>query len=703
MPLSFLVPAFLAGLAALAVPVAIHLTRRQTRRPQEFPSLMFLARIPHESTSRRRIHRWPLLLLRCAALALLVFAFARPFVETSAAGPLAIGGSDREVVILLDRSYSMGYGGLWANAVQAAREVLDGLGSSDRATLVLFDTGAEVIEESTADAAALRAALARAEPGPRGTRYAPALQYAQRVLSGSPLGQREVALISDFQRNAWDSEAGIMSTVRLPAGTVVNPIRVSGGSEINVTVASVSFQRSHAAGYERVAATARLTSHLAAAGTTVPVTLAIDGRVVETRAVDLESNGTATVRFPQITLPETGTARGTVRIPEDALPADNEFHFVLSSERPIGVLVLSTGGSATDGRLFIERALTIGEAPAFRVTSKRVEDLQPADLASASVVVLNQAAFPGGEVGQRLRRHVEEGGGLVLVMGGERSSGWETLFGSRAGSAVDHARAGGTALGFVDLGHPIFVPFSSPRSGDFTSARVFRYRELPDAGSHRVLARFGDGGAALVEAQLGTGRALAWTSGFDARSTDLPLQPVFLPFLHQVVKHAAGYTPARTWLEVGDPLGAAAAQRRGGEPYRLLVGPDGDRTPIEQATAIALDRPGFYELRGSGSAVDGTPLAVNVDRSESEVESFDPRELVAALTLDGEVSPLANVGGASLTTSEREERQSAWRYLLIVAFAMLALETLLSNRSRRSTSAAAPRSAPGGSRPAGVR
>jgi hypothetical protein len=247
MSLSFLVPAFLAGLAAIAIPVIIHLTRRQAQRTQEFPSLMFLARIPHESTSRRRIHRWPLLLMRCAALALLVFAFSRPFLDSGNAAVLTLEGVDREVVILLDRSYSMGYGDHWQRAVQAAREVVDGLRAGDRATLVLFDTGAEVVEESTASPGVLRSALSRVEPGARATRYAPALQYAQRVLSGSPLGQREITLISDFQRNAWDAEAGIIGQIRMPAGTVVTPVKVASGEVSNVTVASVSLQRSDAA------------------------------------------------------------------------------------------------------------------------------------------------------------------------------------------------------------------------------------------------------------------------------------------------------------------------------------------------------------------------------------------------------------------------------------------------------------------------
>src|SRR5690606_16990152 len=79
--LNFLVPAFLVGLISLAIPVLIHLSRRQTRDPVQFPSLMFLKKIPQETEERRQIHRWPLLLLRLLALLLLVLAFARPFID----------------------------------------------------------------------------------------------------------------------------------------------------------------------------------------------------------------------------------------------------------------------------------------------------------------------------------------------------------------------------------------------------------------------------------------------------------------------------------------------------------------------------------------------------------------------------------------------------------------------------------------------
>ena len=77
--MSFLAPLFFVGLAAIAVPILVHLIQRERKDVVEFPSLMFIRKIPYQSVERRRIHNWLLLLLRAAAMVLLVAAFTRPF------------------------------------------------------------------------------------------------------------------------------------------------------------------------------------------------------------------------------------------------------------------------------------------------------------------------------------------------------------------------------------------------------------------------------------------------------------------------------------------------------------------------------------------------------------------------------------------------------------------------------------------------
>src|SRR5450759_311737 len=173
--MTFLTPLFLAGLSAIAIPVLIHLIQREKKRVIEFPSLMFVRRIPYQSVRRRRIRHWLLLLLRAAALALIVAAFARPFLRQSAAAAV-VGGGARDIVILLDRSASMGYGDHWNRARDAARAVVRSLGADDRTTLVLFGRNAEENMRATSDRTRLEGAVTAARVSSGATRYGPALK-----------------------------------------------------------------------------------------------------------------------------------------------------------------------------------------------------------------------------------------------------------------------------------------------------------------------------------------------------------------------------------------------------------------------------------------------------------------------------------------------------------------------------------------------
>src|SRR5256714_6915073 len=110
--MGFVAPLILGAHATLAIPVLIHLIQREKKRVVQFPSLMFLRRIPYQSVRRRRIRHWALLIMRLAALALIVAAFARPFFRRDTLAAATQSGA-REAVILLDTSYSMGYGSPW--------------------------------------------------------------------------------------------------------------------------------------------------------------------------------------------------------------------------------------------------------------------------------------------------------------------------------------------------------------------------------------------------------------------------------------------------------------------------------------------------------------------------------------------------------------------------------------------------------------
>ncbi|MBR9990900.1 MAG: BatA and WFA domain-containing protein [Gemmatimonadetes bacterium] len=680
--MGLLAPAFLVGLAALAVPLLIHLIRRERHDAIEFPSLMFLSRIQQPIVKRRRIRNWWLFALRCLALILLAGAFARPFVDR---GPNALAQIDaaRELVILLDRSYSMGYGDRWDRAVAAAREAIEGMGPEDRVSLVLFDHAARMAMQPTADRMRLLEALDDARPGSGVTRYTPALKLAQSTLGASELPRLEAVLISDFQRAGWDGATG----AQLPAGAELRPVHITDANVANVAVTHVTLNRARVSNRERIA----LVAHLANRGSSavnVGVSFDVDGRTVQTVQAGVPPNGTSAVELQPVTLDDRAV-RATVRSGDDALAADNLFHVMLEPAPGLRVLIVEPPGR--DASLYLRRALELSEDPPFAVTTKRSAMPTAAELERTDVVVLNDILPPDGDAGRRLVDWIRSGGGVVLAAGDRTATAsWsEAARAIAAGTpdrVVDRVEDGGARLGFLDYSHPVFELFRAPRAGAFGAARFYRYRPVPAPDARAagdtsstgatILARFDDGSVAMVERPLGDGRAVVWGSTLDSYWTNLALEPVYLPLMHQVVKRAAGFTPARAWSTAGQIVDIAVA-----EDVPLVVNtPGGDRIDVDIAnTLLTMNEQGFYEVREARAG--GSTLrehAVNVDVSESDLTVVDPLEMMAALTTAGPDGRRS--AAVALAPSEQEKRQALWWYLLMIVFVLLAAEPVIANR-----------------------
>jgi hypothetical protein len=625
---------------------------------------------------RQSLRHWLLFALRAAAFVLLALAFARPFLGSSSRPAGVLGGATVRVV-LLDRSYSMGYRDRWPRAIAAARKAVESAGPEDRVALVQFDRAPESSGEPTTDRERLFADLDSARPGTEVTRYGPALRLAAEMIGASRLPRREVVLITDFQKTGWDGA----DDVRLPAGTTLTRVDLSLRDASNLAVTGVDLERDYQSGRERVIPSARLANKGPRPATDVTVSFDVDGRTVRQQRATLGPNTSSTVTFEPFPLPPTA-ARATVRVDPEALPADDAFHLVLAPGGDLPVLVLENGPPR--GRsLYVERALAIGHRPRFRVEVKDAAQLHPDDLSPGMLVVLDDAPPPAGPARRRLREFVEKGGGLLVVLGEKTAalawSGEEPpLLPEPPGPVVDRGADWGGTLAYLDYDHPVFELFRGPHSGDFSSARFFRYRSLP--AREGVLARFDDGGVALASRALGRGRVLVWTSPLDTSWSDLALQPVFLPFVHELVRYAAGHVLSPASHTTGEALDLSRepALARGDA---VVIGPSGRRSPLPRGTkALELAEPGFYEVRATPDGAALAVAAVNVDRAESDLAAMDPEELASAVTRPGPGAGVEAAAEPALTTGEHETRQALWRYVLMAALLLLATETVLSNR-----------------------
>jgi hypothetical protein len=675
---SFLSPLLLLGLGAIVVPILVHLIQRERKHVVEFPSLMFIQKIPYQSVRRRRIRHWFLLALRALAIALIVAAFARPFFSRGAVAAAAASGG-REIVILLDQSASMGYGDHWAQAQAAARKAVDSLGSGDRGSLVLFGRNAEEHVRSTSDRGRLDSAIEAAKVTSGATRYGPALKLAEGILTRSNMPRREAIVISDFQQTGWSGA----EDVKFGENVTITPVSVRSDTMGNVAVPSVAFARAPFSGQERVTMTAGVANKAVEPVSNVSVTLEIDGRQMESKTVSIGPNASASVSFAAFTLAAPGVS-GVVRAGDDRMPSDNALHFVLTPLQPVSVALVD-GSDRGTASFYLSKALEIGTTPSFQVETVPVARASSDTIAKRNVVILNNTMLPPGLGADSLRRFVEEGGGLLVVFG-DRTA-WPAndtvLFPGKVGQVIDRGGGRGGSIGFIDYSHQALEVFKAPRSGDFSAASILRYRLIEPAPTDRVLARFDDNNPAIVERRVGNGRVIAVASSLDDSWNNVALKPVYLPLVHQIVRYLARYEPPAPWRTVGQVVDLSDALR--GRAERLVVTPANEqiKVPATEAGIIELNEHGVYQVRAASSSATVDRIAVNIDPAESDLAPLDPQEMIAAVSGRAGPSQTGDAIPTELTAAESERQQGLWWYLLAAGLLLLAAETAIANHLSR--------------------
>jgi hypothetical protein len=201
--MNFLNPLYLFALAAVAVPILIHIFSRRRVPEVPFSTIRFLSGSDRRSMMRINMRRLLLLLLRVLAVALIALAFARPVVRGSLAALFPTGGS-RAACILLDRSFSMGVEGnegvAFDRAVARVGAIVDNLERGDEVSLVLFDTKSEIVYNGELERQAVRDALRNARLSWAGTDLRGAAAFGERLLAASRREVRELYIVSDFQK-----------------------------------------------------------------------------------------------------------------------------------------------------------------------------------------------------------------------------------------------------------------------------------------------------------------------------------------------------------------------------------------------------------------------------------------------------------------------------------------------------------------------
>ena len=709
--LDVLAPLFaVAGAIGASIPIVLHLLNRERARQLIFSTVRFIQMSHQTNVRRHKLKRLLLLLMRILMLALLGFAFARPFFADSLVVTQKTGGK-RNAVIILDTSYSMQYAEIFEDAKKEAVKILDGLDAADAACLILSSDNARVVAPLGSEFSHIRTALNTAKTTNDRTDYLDAFQSADEILEGIPIGEKQVYLISDMQKRGWEN---FIETDKLNVDVQIHFVDVHAEKPQNLAITGISVPPVVLKEQKSSRLVARVRNFGAEPVGNLPVRLFIDGNVINTVELDIEPDDIADAVF-SVEFQDETTHTGWVELPEDPLLVDNKRYFTLQSLQSIKVHAIrererSNSRYQTDETFFIKKALASGGEPTARINFTETFSVpNAATLEHLNVLILADVAELSPAEAERIKNFVANGGGLIVTVGNNIDTDtYERLLGGEDGlMPCDFVQAVGDAfnrdqfrvIATLQYDHPIFTPFKEPNHGDFGKARFYRLFQAVPTKEATVIASYDDGSPALFEKPYGNfGRVLCFTSTIDREWNDLPIRAVYLPFLHESIKYLAlnnvDTTPdyrigdsveLKVFDDAEDPVTAERKEIAIFDPNNVetRVRPDENAPEGSAQNSIFYTDtsvPGIYSAHKSGG--DTHYFVINIDTSESDLAARDIEELTSMLkgAADESVEEKPSTELVAQYREDVEKNQNVWAYLMLVVFALAVSEMFLANR-----------------------
>lgn len=672
--MQFLYPSFLWALAALAIPIIIHLFYFRRFKKVAFSNVRFLREVKEETSMRSRLRNLLVLLMRCLALAALVFVFAQPFIPSAK----EVLTGRKAVSLFVDNSFSMGAESDSAPLLQIAkdraRDIVAAYGVEDRFQVLDNDfSGRNQRLVGQEEALELIDAV---KVSPASRRQSVVTGRQRSALRTENIDNQISYLISDFQRNVTDLDAEQLDT-----SVQVNLVPLTAVRERNVGIDSVWFEAPVPQLNQNNLLLVRVRNYGDEELDNVRLTLGYNGQNKPEGTLTIPADAYVVDSvYLNITTPGVGSA--TLKITDFPVQFDDQYHITFRTADKVKVLNIDDDGTPNRNL-----GAALGGLSVFGANYVGARNIDYGALPENDLVVMTDQVSIGSGLAEQLRQYVENGGNLLVFPPKAADLASYNTFLNRVSadnlSAFDETSREVSRLNrrefiFKDVFRNRSAALRLPTTqGNFPIGRVGSRRQ-------EALLTYRDGSTALAKYTLGEGNVYLSSAPLDADVSNLALNAeVFIPMLYKMGISSGRRRPAAYTIGNDEVI---QTNKRGATTdivYKLR-GPGGEFIPTQRTVGNRVllglggqvPEAGVYDLLLGDETVDA--FAFNYNRAESDLDYLSGDELA-------ELASLPNVGlldadnQASLIGDirERNEGTPLWRYFLWAALAFLLMEVLL--------------------------
>ena len=667
--MQFIFPAFLFALAALAIPIIVHLFHFRRFRTVYFTNVRFLREVKEETSNRRKIRDLLVLLMRCLAVAALVLAFAQPFLPRNTEG---VKKGTQSVSIFIDNSFSMNALSkdlsLLEKAKEKAREIIKAYAADDKFQILTNDfEGRHQRLVSKEEAFAF---VDEVKTTPSVQDVSKVLARQQQALNSDKSPNKTAFLLSDFQKNVTDLPNFKDSLME------VNLVPLVAVQEKNIGIDSAWFESPIQMMNATNPLIVRITNFTNEDVENIKLSVNIDGQDKPVGLVKLKAKASVEDTV-NITVLRTGWHEAKLSITDYPVQFDDHYFFTFNVPNQINVL--SIGDSENR---FLQSALT--GVRSFKWENQPSGNVAYSQFPQFQMIVLNNLATISSGLAAELTQYVKNGGNvLVFPAPSVDLAAYSNLFNSLQSNNLNAFETAPREVVSVNTDEFVFKDVFLNKNANLKLPSTTGNYRLTNRNGENLLA-YRDGSSFVTKNRIGQGNLYICASPLDDRFSTLARSgDVFVPMLYKMAISSAkegkiGYTIGKDDYLEADSKGIA-----GGTSYKMK-GAKEEFIPEQRIVAAkailgvkdGTKDAGFYSLFTRPDSIL-YKFGFNFDRRESVLDYYTAKDLKTYERKNLKI--LDDTAEANMTAivGERNQGVPLWRWCVIAALLFLALEVAL--------------------------
>jgi hypothetical protein len=667
--MAYLYPSFLWALLGLSIPIIIHLFYFKRFKKVYFSNTKLLKEIKEETSSRNRLKNLLVLLMRCLAIASLVFAFAQPFIPKSD----NINLGEKHVSVFVDNSFSMMAElqnvPLLELAKERAREIVNAYGPNDKFQILTHEFDGKYQRLISKDDAL--STIDAIKEVPSVNDLSNVLKRQNSVLKGET---RISYIVSDFQKTITDLEAWRDSSM------LINLIPIQSNVQKNVSIDSAWFDTPVPILNQNNKLLVRIKNHGESEADGLKITFTIDGQEKPVGVKSIPANSVL-IDSINVSITKAGQKQAKISIVDYPILFDDEYYISFEIPEKINILVLNEKISNT-----YLRALFNGISY-FNLEEQFINQVQYQKFNDYQLIVLNDLVQISSGLSAELGKYIK-GGGKVLVFPDQNAdlTTYNSFISSINASPYISKQEQMAEVGNINLQEFIFKDVFEINRSNIKLPTVQSYYNLSQSGSGgETILNFRNGSSYLEKFKIESGQLYLCASPLNEDMNNLVQNAeIFVPMLYKIA--IAKNIPDKISYTIGSDKNIEIennGQNSGEVIYKIKGNNEFIPGQINLGKKIMLDIgnqilvPGYYDIMLGDEIVKN--VAFNLNRKESDLSLTNNGELNEKIQLNSSFSIIDKDAQYGITEllKQKDVGIPLWKYFIIAALLFLLIEMLL--------------------------